>query len=226
MKNGSDEQDLERYYSDMVASYYSSKASAYHEDSGYGSASGIDSELTEYLKQAYEGRRVLEIACGTGYWTRQVAETACEITGMDASRGMLAEAERLNSCSANTAFTHSNAFHLADIPSGYTGAFSVLWWCHIPLGRIREFLNILHSKLLPGARVIHVCQLHDSDKKEHERDSRGNTLAKRFIGDRPVGIVKNIPDESFLRELLKDSAGSIDYYSSDSWWWRVSYTLR
>ena len=39
--------------------------------------------LSQAAQEALRGRRVLEVACGTGYWTRLVSRTAREITATD-----------------------------------------------------------------------------------------------------------------------------------------------
>lgn len=44
------------------------------------------------------GKRVLEVACGTGYWTRRIAEVATCIHATDASRKLATSA--MESCSS------------------------------------------------------------------------------------------------------------------------------
>jgi hypothetical protein len=46
-------------------------------------------QLRIWLQDALAGHRILEIACGTGYWTEAVAPVAAAITATDASPEVL-----------------------------------------------------------------------------------------------------------------------------------------
>ena len=41
--------------------------------------------LADYLPAAFAGRSVLEVACGTGYWTQHLAKTAARLVALDAA---------------------------------------------------------------------------------------------------------------------------------------------
>ncbi len=49
-------------------------------------------ELTEPMNGALRDRRMLEVACGTGFWTARAARVARHIVATDASSEMLAVA--------------------------------------------------------------------------------------------------------------------------------------
>ena len=52
--------------------------------------------LRKLFRQAFAGHSVLEIACGTGYWTQVVAETAKSITATDINDDVLQIARAKN----------------------------------------------------------------------------------------------------------------------------------
>ena len=73
--------------------YYDQRAPEYEQiylprDEQHGRELG---ELSRELRDAVRGRRVLEVACGTGYWTTCAAGVALRVTATDASLAMLAE---------------------------------------------------------------------------------------------------------------------------------------
>ena len=58
-------------------------------------ADSLEKDLLEKLLRAFPGARsVLEVGCGTGHFTRWLAERGLNATGVDVSQPMLAEARR------------------------------------------------------------------------------------------------------------------------------------
>ncbi|MCK5115069.1 MAG: class I SAM-dependent methyltransferase [Candidatus Aegiribacteria sp.] len=210
---------------DEIIKYYDALAPQYHRKSGYNDLSYTHSHADRF-RELFNGRDVLEIACGTGYWTEIIAKTAKSILATDVNRSMVKQAKKRLSGVKNVEFKVSNAYSLVEIPSGFSGAFSVLWWCFMPKSKIKEFLKILHSKLKPDSIVSFMCQLADSDAGNHLHDSNGNMVAKRMIDNRYYNIVKNIPSEEELRDILAPISTDLKYskYSEDGLW-SVSYSI-
>lgn len=211
-----------------VAEYYDSLAKGYHRRSGYEKENDTDGfkEIEHLIADLFTDRDVLEIACGTGYWTAMIARVARSVMATDLNRSMITEAERLLSGCGNVRFSEADAYSLKNINSLFSGAVSVLWWCHVPKGSIPVFLNTLHSKLKPGARVLHVCQLEDLDSINHMIDPNGDAIALRKAEERVYKIVKNIPSEAYLRELLGNAARDVEYSRyPESGLWSVTYSV-
>ncbi len=211
-----------------VAEYYDSLVKVYHRRFGYDkvdTAKGFI-KIRDLIADIFTGRDVLEIACGTGYWTSIVAQVANSVMATDLNSSMLTEAKKKLSCCSNVTFTEADAYSLKNITGVFTGAISVLWWCHMPEKNVPIFLNALHSKLKPGARVLHVCQLEDSDSENHKIDENGDTIALRKSEEQIYRIVKNIPTEHYLREILGSVAQDVKYLRyPDSGLWSIAYSL-
>ena len=211
-----------------VAEYYDSLAKGYHRRSGYEKENDTEGfkEIERLIADLFTDRDVLEIACGTGYWTAMIARVARSVMATDLNRSMITEAERLLSGCGNVLFSEADAYSLKNINRMFSGAVSVLWWCHMPKESIPVFLNALHSKLIPGARVLHVCQLEDLDSINHMIDPNGDTIALRKSEERVYEIVKNIPSEPYLREMLGIVARDVEYSRyPDSGLWSVAYSV-
>ncbi|PIE51150.1 hypothetical protein CSA37_13400 [Candidatus Fermentibacteria bacterium] len=211
---------------DEVAEYYRSLAPVYHSRSRYPKTfSEADTgTLEKRIVKLFEGRRVLEIACGTGYWTSHAARSAKSVLATDLNKEMLREAENYCRGSSNVTFRESDAYTLEGIPEGFTGAFSVLWWCHMPCNMVSVFLKTLHKKLEPGSKVIHACQLKDMDTAYHLPDGQGNIIAERKLKNRAYRIVKNVPDEERIREIFLDLKVDYSVFPVQGMW-SVEYTI-
>ena len=211
-----------------VAEYYDSLAKGYHRRFGYDEVdtSMEFNQIRDLLSGMFTGRDVLEIACGTGYWTSIIAQAAKSVLATDMNGSMLAEAMKNLSCYSNISYSEADAYSLKNVTSLFSGAISVLWWCHMPEKNIPVFLNALHSKLIPGARVLHICQLEDSDSESHKIDENGDTIALRKSEEQIYRIVKNIPTEHDLREILGSVAQDVKYLRyPDSGLWSIAYSL-
>ena len=68
--------------------------------------------LSAIIKKQVEGRRVLEIACGTGYWTQIAAETASQIVGVDIRPEVLHIAESKPWPKGNASFIEGDAYEV------------------------------------------------------------------------------------------------------------------
>lgn len=71
--------DLKRYYSD--------RAKEYNKTAGYEDrrAEKIRKRIKLRHQDYFKGHDVLEIACGTGYWTEVIAGTANSVLAIDIS---------------------------------------------------------------------------------------------------------------------------------------------
>jgi len=213
---------------DDVRKYYEERAPVYDETAGY--IDPVAEELRTPIKKRYQNllrsHDVLEIACGTGYWTQSIAEVATSVLGVDLVPSLIAQAEDRCRFFPNVEFRIADAYTLEGIPHGFTAAFSHWWWSHIPRERLPAFLRVLHDKLKPGALVLFVDQL-TYDSADRSKDSNGNTLEKRFLPDgRSFEIVKNFPTTKEISEVLSGIADNIKYTERPSEkTWTLTYRV-
>ncbi|MBD3237430.1 MAG: methyltransferase domain-containing protein [Candidatus Eisenbacteria bacterium] len=212
-----------------VARYYAARAPVYDETAGYTDAQAerLREPIQARYRTLFTGHTVLEIACGTGYWTRAIAPAARAVLGIDIHAELLAQARRRCASLPHVAFEVADAYELASIPGGFSAALGIWWWSHVPRERLPAFLDTLHGKLRPGARVLFADQLPYEGHRRRQ-DPRGNTLEERRLPDgRRFWIVKNFPTEAQIRAALARSAEEIEYRERpDERSWSVRYRLR
>lgn len=73
-------------------------------------------QIQDVLKEKFTGKTVLEVACGTGYWTQYVSETAQHITAIDYSEEVLTIAKEKQLLSSKVSFVQGNAYKLNQFP--------------------------------------------------------------------------------------------------------------
>ena len=109
--------------------------------------------LSQAAQEALRGRRVLEVACGTGYWTRCVSQIAREITATDSVEEVLNVARR-KTYHCPVAFQLEDAYTLSYEAGKFDGGLANFWFSHIPRHRIDRFIAGFHRTLRPQSSVF------------------------------------------------------------------------
>jgi SAM-dependent methyltransferase len=214
---------------ESMRDYYARRA-AYYERVYFKPERQTDLRAMEtWLGTPFAGREVLEIACGTGWWTPHGARAAASWLATDLNPETLAWA-RTKPLPAGVRFGEVDAhtLHGLDAAQRFSGAFAGCWWSHVPLSRLTPWLELLHSRLAPGARVVFLDNafVHTSSTPLSRRDADGNTYQQRTLDDGSAHeVVKNFPtrDEAFAR--LGPRAREAEWIAHRHYW-VLSYTLR
>jgi demethylmenaquinone methyltransferase/2-methoxy-6-polyprenyl-1,4-benzoquinol methylase len=180
----------------------------------------LKKKLAELLKHA----RVLEVACGTGYWTKVIADAATSITATDASEEPMSIARAKSYPKNNVAFAAADAYALPAGLGSFDAALAAFWWSHVPRQRIGEFLGSLHPRLEPGARVLLVDNLYVEGNSTPvvETDADGNTYQLRTLADGSrFRVLKNYPSKDELRKAL----GRQVRFRALQYYWLAEYRL-
>ena len=214
----------ERSASAELVAYYRRRAAEYEAIYSWPERQADLARLREKIPAMLRGARVLEIACGTGYWTQLVAGVAREMVATDLAEEPVRIAQSKRYAGATPEFILADAYALPDALGRFDGALAVFWWSHIPRQRIAEFLASLHRRLEPGARVVLMDNLfvEGASTPISEIDSEGNTYQLRRLGDgSQVRVLKNFPSEGELRSVLPATLNvePLQYY------WLAEYRL-
>jgi demethylmenaquinone methyltransferase/2-methoxy-6-polyprenyl-1,4-benzoquinol methylase len=153
------------------------------------------------LSQAMRGLDVLELACGTGLWTEQLARENRHVLAVDSST----EAVAINQ---NRVRTENVRYEIADLftwtpPTRYDAVFFGFWLSHVPAGRFDIFWDMVRSALKPGGQVFFVDSAFEetSTAKDHLIDNSG--VARRKLNDgREFEIVKVFYEPQQLERRL------------------------
>ena len=116
---------LSRYImrTDMVT-YYRQRATEYERVYAKPERQSDLVRLRAIVGAAFRGRHVLELSCGTGYWTKVIAPVAESVLACDVSPEMLEIARGKDWGSAQIEFFQADSYALPDFGRLYSAAFA------------------------------------------------------------------------------------------------------
>lgn len=210
------EEALQRYYSLRAPEYekvYERDDPARQEELA---------ELTAALEKALRRRRVLEIACGTGYWTAIASRVARHIVAIDSSPEMLAIASQKRIRRGRVEFRRADAYTLEDVPGEFDAGLANFWLSHVPRERVLSFLRAFQHRLAPGSVVFMADNQYvpGQDGELVTRPGEKDTFKRRTLSDgSQVEILKNYYDADQLHRLLKPLASDLRVDAGEIFWW-------
>jgi demethylmenaquinone methyltransferase/2-methoxy-6-polyprenyl-1,4-benzoquinol methylase len=207
-----------------LVDYYRRRAGEYEEIYAWPERQADLDRLRREIPARLAGCEVLEVACGTGYWTERIAATAKRIVATDLAPEPMAIA-RAKAYACPVQFREADAYALGDAVGSFDGAFAGFWWSHVPLSRRRAFLASLHGRLRPGARVVMFDNRYvDGVQRIVATDAEGNTYQQRRLRDgTEARVLKNFPSEQDLAASIPGCASW--RYEALRYYWLLEYRL-
>ncbi len=222
-----DQADGDALIVDQIA-YYRARAAEYDETMGQlgryvsmgGSVTGRegdeDGEEIALLLEALDGMRpfdtVLELACGTGWWTQWLAQHARHVTAVDAAEEMLAlNRDRVKAANVQ--------YILADVFSWKPGrqfdlVFFAFWLSHVPRDRFAAFWQLVGDSLADNGRVFFIDELDAERARGAETRVDGDAVLRELEDGRQFRAVKVFYQPSELQAKLHALGWNVEVRSS------------
>ena len=178
--------------------------------------------LREIVPSLLDGRDVLEIACGTGYWTQHVATRAESVLATDVNEEVLELARLKPFPRGNVEFARVDIYSDDELAGCFDAGLGAFWWSHVPRQGIGRFLECFHRRLEPGATIVFLDNryVEGSSTPLTRTDDDGNTYQARKLDDgTQYEVLKNIPDEAELASVLGKCAATLEYAELDYFWY-------
>jgi demethylmenaquinone methyltransferase/2-methoxy-6-polyprenyl-1,4-benzoquinol methylase len=164
----------------------------------------VDAALIGWLDER-RPRSVLELACGTGLFTRRLAPRAEHVTAVDASPEVLA-INRARVGGDNVEYVQADLFGWQP-PRRYDAVFFSFWLSHVPLDRFDDFWAMVGQSLGAGGSAYLIDSAFDrtSTAKDHVLSGPDEEVVVRRLNDgREFRIVKLFYEPGPLAARLKE----------------------
>ncbi len=211
-----DQADRDALIVDQIA-YYRARAGEYDDTMSQlgryvsmgGSVTGRegdeDGQEIALLLEALDAMRpfdtVVELACGTGWWTQWLAQQARQVTAVDAAEEMLAlNRERVKAANVR--------YILADVFSWKPGrqfdlVFFAFWLSHVPRDRFAAFWQLVGDSLADNGRVFFIDELDTGRARGAETRVDGDAVLRVLEDGRQFRAVKVFYQPSALEAKLR-----------------------
>lgn len=181
--------EQQRYYRERAPEYndWWFRRAGYALDTETAARWFADAQELEAVLEAFGPRGdVLELAAGTGIWTRHLLRHADRVTAVDAVTEVL---------ELNRARTGGAAdYVLADLfesepPREFDVCFFGFWHSHVPSRHFKAFWQLIDRALKPEGRVFLVDNARPGDSR-HLVSSAGEVARRRLSDGREFDLVK------------------------------------
>lgn len=211
--------------SDDLLDYYAHRAPEYESIYSKPERQADLRSLEALVARELTGLRVLELACGTGYWTRVLATVAATVLATDGSPEVLAVAERKELPPDRVTFRRLDAFHLPDSLPRFEAVFAGFWWSHVPREHLAGFLSGITAVLGPDVKALFVDNrfVPGSSTPLSRTDDQGNTYQRRTTSDGSAfEVLKNFPAASELLAAVAPFGRDVQVTELE-YFWLLSY---
>lgn len=199
---------------DQVA-YYRARAAEYDEwwfrtgryDRGaalnaawHADCTAVETELGACLRRL-KPHSVLELACGTGLFTRHLAPFASHILAVDASPEAIA-INRARTGAPHVEYVEADIFSWGSADR-FDLVFFSFWLSHVPQARFNAFWEQVRGSLAPGGAAYLIDSAFDrtSTAKDHVLSDAG-ILTRRLNDGREFRVVKIFREADELNDGL------------------------
>jgi 2-polyprenyl-3-methyl-5-hydroxy-6-metoxy-1,4-benzoquinol methylase len=204
---------------DLIA-YYKDRAKEYEKIYLKPERQDEIKSATTLLQNIFADKNVFEIACGTGFWTEKIAQTATSVFATDINQSVIEIAQQKQYPKNNVTIELKDIFNLSGNKK-YENLFGGFIWSHIKLQDLNTFLDHVNNSTLPGSTVVFMDNnfVEGSNHPITNTDENGNTFQTRKLDDGTTHLVlKNFPMENFLRLKLADIATDFNLINFKFYW--------
>jgi len=194
--------------------YYRRRAAEY-DATAYGDDLDVARErIVDAMRWLAPSGNVLEIACGTGMWTQELARRADSLTAIDAAPEALALAR--HRVPTDVHLLVADVFDWQpDVR--FDAVFMAFWLSHVPRAQVPGFLERIGSWLLPHGRILIVDEHPGNQAKERYDLLRCDTAVRTLRDGSDHRLVKVYVDPGELQSQFHEAGWLCKTDVYDGW---------
>jgi len=212
-----------------LVEYYSRRAREY--EAIYYRPDGVRRDELEHasavMTETMRGRRALELACGSGYWTALLAPVVSSLHAVDASEQMLYEAQQKTLPDGVVTFSQGDVYETSSIAGSYDAGFANFWLSHVPKSLLPSFLADFNTRVGGGAVMFFMdnCNVSGYGGENVHREGSEDTYKRRMLADGTTrDIIKNYFGRDELQRLFSPFADELTIHVG-KFYWHAHYRL-
>lgn len=210
---------------DNLTAYYAKRAAEYEAIYAKPERQPDLEAASKILQDIFNGKSVLEIACGTGYWTERIAQSAAYVLATDINESVLNIARSKTYPAGKVTFEAADLYQIQPIQL-VDAVFGGFIWSHIPQQDLDGFVEKAAALVRPGGLVVMMDNrfVEGSSTPIVRRDEHGNTYQTRRLASGEVfSVVKNFPTPDDLQTVLAGRSDNLEIMQLTYFWiasWR------
>jgi demethylmenaquinone methyltransferase/2-methoxy-6-polyprenyl-1,4-benzoquinol methylase len=159
--------------------------------------------LEAALEPVVTGKQVLELACGTGRWTKYLARWAALTLAVDAAPEAL-QINKEQIRAANVDYLEADVFSWQPDKT-FDVVFFSFWLSHIPPQRFAPFWQMVRRALKPGGYAFFMDSLFEqaSTARDHIAIDKSGFAQRKLNDGREFQIVKVFYEPAILEQRLR-----------------------
>lgn len=204
-----------------MVEYYSARAREYESIYAKPERQSDLRELERLITPPLAGKDILEIACGTGYWTAKFSAVAGSITAFDINESVLEIARSKPLPKQNVRWLRADSYDFPEPGQKFSAGLAGFWLSHVPREKQPDFFRSFLPYFAPGSPLVFFDNnyVENSSTPIAERDPAGNTYQKRALQDGNSALVlKNFFTQSELERIFREAGLSPEIHMLDYYW--------
>lgn len=204
---------------DLVV-YYAARAGEYEKVYDRPDRQADLTRLVAIVQDLFRNKKVLEFACGTGWWTQRIAQTARAVLATDINEAVL-DIARAKPYPPGAVHFQADDMFQSTVDDTFEVAFGGFIWSHILLEDLDGFVGRAAHWVERGGILVFIDNLHVSDSNTPiaYADAAGNTYQIRRLEDGSEhAVLKNFPTGDFVCEKLEAQGLECTWLELEYYW--------